>query len=337
MNILKKFKFSSENITAVIVFLLAYFIPIFINPYKVNVFSYFMTSILLTLSVSLIWGLTGIFSFGQAAFFGIGGYAYGIICNAVEGTKISPLAVIIAVIIAGVIAGILGYLMFYGGINDVFVGLITLCVTIALETFMGQTAGSQWEIAGVKLGGYNGLTNIPTISLGNYRLRGISLYFFILSIVLIIYLILRKIQVSKLGYSLLAIRENRSRSELFGYNVSKIQVIVFAIGGCIAGFAGVLYASWGNYITPSNMSLTASTIPVVLVAAGGRKNITAAVLFTAIYSYFSQSLSASGSQYALIILGLILVLVILFMPEGIIASLFKTMDNFFGKLKKISK
>lgn len=334
MSVLKKFKFSSENVTAIIIFLLLYSVPIFINPYKVNIFSYFMTSILLTISVCLIWGLTGIFSFGQAAFFGIGGYAYGIICNAAENAKISPLALVIAVIIAGIVAAIVGYFMFYGGINDVFVGLITLCITIAMETFMGQTAGSQWKIAGVKLGGYNGLTNIPKITFGNYRLKDISLYFFILSIVLIIYLILRKIQVSKLGYSLIAIRENRSRSELFGYNVPKIQVIVFAIGGCIAGLGGVLYASWGNYITPSNMSLTASTIPVVLVAAGGRKNITAAIIFTALYSYFSQSLSASGSQYALIILGLILVLVILFKPEGIIASIFKTSDNLFKKLKR---
>ncbi|WP_446897967.1 ABC transporter permease subunit [Clostridium sp. LBM24168] len=334
MNILKKFRLSSENVTAIIIFLIAYSMPIFMSPYKVNVFSYFMTNILLTLSVSLIWGLTGIFSFGQAAFFGVGGYAYGIICIASENTKISLLAAIIAIAIAGIIAGILGYFMFYGGINDVFVGLITLCVTIALETFMGQTAGSQWKIAGVKLGGYNGLTNIPTISLGNYKLQSISLYIFMLSIVLIIYLGLRKLQTSKLGYSLLAIRENRSRSELFGYNVSKIQVIVFVIGGCIAGLSGVLYASWGNYITPSNMSLTASTIPVVLVAAGGKKNITAPIIFTALYSYFSHSLSASGNQYALVILGLVLVLVILFVPNGIIVSLFKTIDSFFRRLKR---
>ena len=121
-----------------------------------------------------------------------------------------------------------------------------------------------------------------------------------------------------LGYCLLSIRENRTRSEMFGYNTAFVQMMIFAVSGAIAGLSGVLYTSWGGYIVPS---------PVVLVAAGGRKNPTAVVIFTLFYLSLSQKLAASGSQYSLVLLGLILLLVVLFVPKGIIHSLFEIIDR----------
>jgi branched-chain amino acid transport system permease protein len=114
---------------------------------------------------------------------------------------------------------------------------------------------------------------------------------------------------------------------MFGYNTPFIQMMIFAASGAIAGLAGVLYTSWGRYIVPSTMGITQATIPVVLVAAGGRKNPTAVVIFTLFYLMFSQRLAASGSQYSLILLGLILLLVVLFVPKGIIHSLFELIDG----------
>ncbi len=322
----------TENILAVLMMAAALIVPAFLSQYRVGIFSYFYTTVLLVLSISLIWGFAGIFSFGQAAFFGIGGYTYGIIAKLAANTAMTPIALLAGVALAAAVAAILGYFMFYGGINDVFVGLITMCFTIALSTFMGQTAGSQWKIGNVSLGGFNGLTKIPTLYFGSYKCSKTAFYYVTLIIVAAVFIALKVLKHTKVGYSLLAIRENRTRSELFGYNVPKIQVLVFTAGGAIAGLAGALYAAWGNYITPSNLNLDASTLVVVLVAAGGRKNATAAVLFTIIYSYIANQLSSSGSQFALIILGLMLILVVLFVPDGIISGVFDGIDALFKKL-----
>lgn len=323
---------STENVFLLFIVIAGILLPVFLNAYRVSVFSYFYTSVLLGFSISLIWGYTGIFSFGQAAFFGIGGYAYGILAKMIENPAFTPVALLVGVVLAALVAAILAYFMFYGGINDVFVGLITMCFTIALSTFMGQTAGTQWQIGGVSLGGFNGITNIPTLHFGSHSLSKVQFYYVTFIIVAAVLIALMVLKRTKIGYALLAIRENRTRSALFGYNVPKIQVIVFTIGGAIAGLAGVLYAAWGQYITPSNLDLDASTLIVVLVAAGGRKNPVAAVIFTMVYSVIANQLSSSGSEYALIILGLVLILVILFVPNGIIASLFDGVDSLFVKL-----
>lgn len=327
-------KVNTENATITIFFLFAVLLPFMTNEYSASNFSYFYITILLSLSLSLIWGLTGIFSFGQAAFFGIGAYTYGILSMAMSRPVLTLVALVAGIIVPTIVAAILGYFMFYGGINDVFVGLITLCVTLALETFMAQTAGAEWKLLGVALGGYNGLNGIAPLNLFGITFTGVKFYILVIIILAAVFFSMKKMSVSRWGYMLLAVRENRSRSELFGSNVKLVQTVVFAVSGALAGLAGILYSMWGGYITPSNMGLTPATLPVVLVAAGGRKNMTAALVFTLLYSMFSQYLSSTGSQYALIILGIVLIVVILFVPDGIIASLFKYIDNGADSLKR---
>ena len=242
---------STENIISVILILAAALLPTFMSAYKVSVYSYFYTTALMGLSIALIWGYTGIFSFGQAAFFGIGGYTYGILAKLWGNTALTPVALLIGVALAALVAAILGYFMFYGGINDVFVGLITMCFTIALATFMGQTAGSQWKIGDVALGGFNGLTKIPTLYFGDFKCDKLAFYYVTFIVLAAVYIALRVLKRTKVGYALLAICENRTRSELFGYHVKKIQVIVFTVGGAIAGLAGVVTDVIGFLVKPT--------------------------------------------------------------------------------------
>lgn len=327
MKLAGRFFRRSENVAAALMLLFLVCVPVLLGSYQTNSYTYYLTCVILSFSITLIWGFTGIFSFGQAAFLGISGYAYGILAQLFGAKSLTPAAAVLALCIATIVAGIIGYFMFYGGINDVFVGLITLCITLTLQTFMGQTSGNQWHIGKVRLGGYNGLTKIPMLQFGDMKFDPVKFYYFVLAVTAVLYLALRYIQRSGIGYSLIAIRENRQRSELFGYNIKLIQTLVFAAGGALAGLSGILYAAWGNYITPASMSLEASTIPVILVAAGGRKNVTAAMLFSFFYYWISRTLSATGSQYALIILGVFLILVILFVPEGFLALAFQKLDH----------
>ncbi|MFM9279318.1 ABC transporter permease subunit [Paenibacillus jiagnxiensis] len=343
-----KIRLNTENVSVTLLFAFLAFFPLFASAYKVVNLANFLVMVFLALSLALIWGKAGIFSFGQTIFFGVGGYTYAILFLNTNELSYTLIAMIVGVIAGGLIAWALGYFMFYGGVNDVFVGLITLCVTLMLETFMGQTAGSEWKIGSVPLGGYNGINGIPTLHLGFgdnlFAFTGKSFYYLVFGLLLVTYVLLRCLIVSKWGYALLAVRENRDRSQMFGYNVPKIQTAVFVLSGMIASLGGILYAAWGNYVTPSTMGLAAATLPVILVAAGGRKSLTAAMMFTLLYSWFSQYLSSSGNQYALIILGVCLLLVVRFMPEGIIITLFNGIDQLFtrkskriGELPELSK
>lgn len=331
---MRKLKFSSENIFALVLFIVGLLLPVFLEGYQLSVYSYYIAMTILALSITLVWGYAGIFSFGQAAFMGMGAYIYGIVGKAIENKAFTPLAMLIAIIVMMIVGAVLAYLIFYGGVNDVFVGLITMCIGIALETFMGQTAGNQWKIFGVKLGGYNGMTKIPMLHFGSYKLTDVTFYLFSFAILVILYAVLRWLLKTKMGYSLIAIRENRHRSELFGYNVPFIQTVVFAVSTGLAALAGVLYSAWGAYIAPSNLSMTQSTIPIVIVASGGRKNPTAALLFSLCYYIFSGQLSKSGSELNYVILGLVLIIVLLFIPEGLFSALFRKIDTLMLKNKK---
>lgn len=322
----KKQWINTENISAaaVLIFLVIY--PLVNGAYATLNVANFLNTLILALSLALVWGYTGIFSYAQAAFYGIGGYTYAILCKNFNDPALTPLFLLIGVAMGFLVALVLGYFMFYGGVNDVFVALVTMCFTLVLETFLAQTAGPEWHIGKAQLGGFNGINSITPLTFGSNALMGRPLYVFTLVLVIVIYLAMRIMEKRNLGYCLLSIRENRERSEMFGYNVSFIQMMIFAVSGAIAGLAGVLYTSWGGYIVPSAVGMTQATIPVVLVAAGGRKNPTAVVIFTLFYLFLSQKLAASGSQYSLIILGAILLLVVLFVPKGIIHSLFEIID-----------
>ena len=317
----------SENIIAVLLFAFFMLLPAMTSAYKIQVYTYFFSSILLCLSIVFIWGYCGTFSFGQAAFYGLGAYGYAIISGNMGIHSLTPVAAIIAIAIVWIFALILGYFMFYGGVNDVFVGILTQCITLALSTFFGQTAGPEWRIGKIALGGYNGINKISPLYLGSLKLKGVSFYYFCTLVVFIVLLVFKLIERRKFGYSMIAIRENRQRSSMFGYNVPKIQMFVFSIGGAIAAFAGVLYAAWGGYVSPQSMSITQATLPVILVASGGKKSPVAAMIFGFIYYFANNLLTGSGSSYSLLILGIALVVVVLFVPQGLFKALFDLIDE----------
>ena len=332
--------FCTENLMALIFWVATFIYPFTTSGYKVDNFTYYFIMIVFMLSLYLLWGYTGIFSFGQAAFFGIGAYVYGIFSKASpKSTGMGLLGIVLGCVIPMILALILGIFIYYGHINASFIGIITFCLSLTLQTFMTQTSGPEWQILGVKLGGFNGLNKIPAIHLGGFQIKGMTMYFVSFAIALGAYILFRVIQKSNFGYTMLSIRENPERSELFGYDTAKISTIVFAIGGGIAGFAGVLFASWGAYVVPSTLSTSTSFIAVIIIALAGRYSVTGATIFTFFYVWFTRAMAAAGSEYSQVLQGLLLVIIILFIPRGIGETIFSFGDSLLKKLtpKKSSK
>lgn len=301
--------------------------PLFADGYTVGNATYFLIWAFMALGLCLIWGYGGALSFGQTAFFGLSGYAYGVLTlNVGAAYGFTFVALLAAVLLSALFAAVLGYFLFFGRIGGVFLGIVTLSVTLVLERFMAQTAGPEWRIGSARLNGFNGMSGMPPLTLpwpgGDLALfPDVGLYYVVLALLVLAYLGLRALVNSRFGNVLVAVRENPERAEMLGYDVRKYQLGAFVVGSALAGLSGALYTAWGQYITPSSMGITAAALPVVWVAVGGRADLTATLLGTLLVLSGFQALTIYGSQYALVAMGLLLVACVLFAPAGLIPGL----------------
>ena len=312
--------------TTTVVLVTAVALGLMLDDYQVSNLSYFLVWTFMAFGLCLMWGYAGILSFGQTAFFGLAGYAYAVFTtNFGPGAGSTLAGLVVALALAGVFAAILGYFMFFGGVTGVFVSIITLATTLVFETFLAQTAGPEWTIGRARLNGFNGMTGMPALSLPwvgqSITLDGRNLYLTLVMLVAATYFGLRMLVASRFGHAIVAIRENATRAEMLGFNVRLYQLAAFVIGSTLAGFSGVFYVTWGQYITPESMSLYAAALPVVWVTVGGRRSLTATLMGTVGVLYVSQNLAIYGNQFALVLLGVVLLAAVMLAPQGFIAGI----------------
>ena len=223
---------------------------------------------LLALSLAFTWGAGGILCFGQTAFFGLGGYAYAVAgINFGEGTLALP----VAVGVAALAAAALGWLMFYGRVGDVYMGVITLTVTLILFKFANSTAGDQWRIGEAALGGFNGIPQTPPLNWPgdpDSPLAPETIFPVAVLCLFGCYAAVKCLLLTRFGRVAAAIRENALRAELLGYDVRAHRLGVFAIGGAMAGLAGVLFANC-VFVSPAMFSLSYAGQVVIWVLVGG--------------------------------------------------------------------
>ena len=285
----------------------------------------FMLNLPLALGLSLLWGYGGVLSFGQVAFFGIAAYGYGIVAINLGGGTLTLVAALAALGATVAVALAFGYFVFYGRVSGWIVPVLTLVLTLILETFLGQTAGYEWRIGQALLGGYNGMTGIPSLAIGALEFNGFTLplYYLVLGLGVLVYLGLRVLLNSSFGYVTVAIREDPERTELLGYDIRLYRLVLFVIAAALAGLSGILYATWGNYVSPSSVGLIAATLPVLWVAVGGKASLTAVVISTLALVWLADALSVHSGEFAYVILGALLLLAMMFAPEGIVITLLR--------------
>ena len=324
----------------VVVVILAYIAPthLGIKPYKVNEF---LVSGFLAASLSILWGYGGILSLGQAAFFGIGGYTFGVMgINLWDATGNTHLAFLGGILVPTIFAALIGAIMFFARLKGVYIAILMLVLSLLFETFMLQTADPDvYSIGKAMLGGSNGLrpaSDIPSAAFGwgdtvaEFNGRRVGFYYFVLTLLIAVYLGLRCLLNSSFGYLLVAIREDPDRTATFGYDVRLIQLAVFCIAAALAGLAGSLDTARINRVDPELVfGVSANIMVVIWVAVGGRKDLTAAILGAITLEWMFLWLTTSGNpEYAQIVMGGILILVMLIAPEGI----FIFLGNRLGRL-----
>lgn len=288
----------------------------------------FIAMAMVALSQGFIWGYGGIMSFGQSAFFGLGGYTYAV---AVMNLGDSSVPLVLAVLLPAVFAALLGYFMFYGRISDAYVGVITLTVTVILFNVMNSTAGDIYHIGNAPLGGFNGMPSIPPLNMpgdASNPLDPQQLYYVCMGLLIAVYALLRLILATRFGRVAVAIRENETRAMLLGYDPRLYKLIVFTIGGGIAGLAGCLFTNWGGFISPTVFGLAQSAQIIIFVLVGGLGTLIGPILGAVAIEYLISIIGTQQTLNADLILGAVLVGFVLLVPQGVVPMLRSALQSF---------
>ncbi|MDW3221552.1 MAG: branched-chain amino acid ABC transporter permease [Paracoccaceae bacterium] len=295
--------------------------PGYVDLFQIMQFTVFAAMAVLALSLGFIWGYGGILCFGQTSFFGLGAYAYAVTAINFDD---STYAILLAILIPVIFAALLGYFMIYGGVSDVYLGVITLTVSLILFNLVNSTAGDFYKIGDARLGGFNGIPGVPTFNVpGNpsYILSPEQSWIVTGLALIAVYLGLRVLIASSFGRIILAIRENETRAALLGYDPRIYKLITFMIGGAIAGFAGALYVNWGAFVSPTIFALGLSAQIIIWVIIGGRGTLIGPVIGCLLMQWMVTEVGAQQTLDANFILGAVLIVFVLLVPKGIAPTL----------------
>ncbi|SON56623.1 leucine/isoleucine/valine transporter permease subunit [Hartmannibacter diazotrophicus] len=294
--------------------------PLFTDTFGLVQLTGFAAMAIYALSQGFVWGYAGILSFGQATFLGLGGYAYAV---SVINMGDSTLPVLISIAVPMLFALLLGYFMFYGRISDAYIGVITLTVSVILFQLVNATSGSQYRIGEAELGGFNGIPAIPPINMPgdpDYILDLDQMWYAGMGALILAYVFLRAVLASRFGRVVVAIRENETRAQLLGYDPRLYKLLAFVVSAGVAGLGGCVFANWGGFISPTVFSLTMSAEVIVFVLVGGLGTLLGPILGGVFISWL---IIKAGTQSAIdsnLGLGIVLVLFVLLIPQGIVPS-----------------
>ena len=296
-------------------------VAIFALPHVLELFTLINATIyvsmaILTLSLALIWGYGGILCFGQAAFFGLGGYTYAI-CAINFGD--STWAIVLAMVLPALVAALVGYFIFWGRIGDVYLGVITLTMTLIFFKFFNATAGDAYKIGRAALGGFNGIPSTPPLNLPwdvGTQLAPEDIWYIASTLLLMLYAGSRWLLTTGFGRVVISIRENETRSELLGYDVRRYKLGIFTIGGAIAGMAGILFANC-VFVSPTMFSLFYNAQVIIWVTVGGLGTLLGPIAGSIALQMIVAKLGTLQGLDPNVALGTILIVFVLLVPKGI--------------------
>lgn len=339
-------KITIDKYIALVLFICLAFVPMVTNLYNTQIFGKFLTYMILALALDILWGYSGLMNLGFAVFFGLGGYVFGISMACQEGLpafmrslgelpwfykplQSIPLAVIIGIVLPALVALFLGYFIFTSKIKGVFYNLITLAFAGLFELFITTNQ--------VYTGGSSGVNGIAT-GLGKLTIHGerisITQWYYIAFVSLVlVYLLCLWLTECRFGKVIKSVRDNEARLQFLGYNPAVFKMAIFAIAGAIAGYAGILYVPMTSFFSIESAGVSFSTMILVWLAVGGRGNLTGAMIGALVVSFLQSNLSSSLGDIWQLVLGVILIAVVLFLPDGVIGTIKNVQYNHRTKKK----
>lgn len=272
---------------------------------------------ILAMSYNLLFGFTGIISFGHALFFGMGGYILGLILSKIG---LSDSAGLIVGIVVGLITcGVLGLLVGLVSLrlSGVYFAMFTLAVAEMASIFF-----SRWSITGAE----DGFT-ITLPDWLNPTGNRLGYYYLILALFVGVFVLIRRLIGAPLGSVLMAIRENEARAQAVGYRTLTFKLLAMVIAGVIAGLAGILQVLYNKHVDPGSLGIDYTINPLLMTIIGGLGTFSGPVigaaalhlsdrLFRDANITIGQVVIAIGSQWTLI-LGIAFILAVILFPQGV--------------------
>ena len=275
----------------------------------------FLTEILiwglLAMSSDILIGYTGMVSFGHSAFFGLGMYGAAASLTSLEPPNLW-LAMLFGLAADAAVAGFVAY--FSTRLRDIYFAITTLIFSqifyVVIFTWTEVT------------GGENGLTfSRPPLALpGLFSVPFTSqtLHWFVVAVVTLSYLVLRRITQSPFGMVLQSIRENEPRTRAIGYPIERYKIVAVMLSGLFAGLAGVLYAVQNQFAAPDFVFFLVSGEAVIYNVIGGIGTLVGPIVGAAFFLLLREGLSRFFTEYYLIPVGVIFVAMVIFMPQGLL-------------------
>jgi branched-chain amino acid transport system permease protein len=275
----------------------------------------FLTEILiwglLAMSSDILIGYAGLVSFGHSAFFGLGMYGAAAALITLRPPSLW-LALPYGLVAAAAVAAFVAY--FSTRLRDIYFAITTLIFSqifyVVIFTWTELT------------GGENGLTfSRPALAipgLFSVPFTTTTLHWFVLAVVVVSYLILRRVTQSPFGMVLQSIRENEARTRAIGYPTERYKIVAVMLSGLFAGLAGVLYAIQNRFAAPDFVFFVVSGEVVIFNVIGGIGTLVGPIVGAGFFLLLREGLSRFFTEFYLIPVGIIFIAMVIFMPQGLL-------------------
>jgi urea transport system permease protein len=310
-----------------------------VSDFTVNLWGKYFCYSVLAITVDLLWGFTGLLSLGQRLFFALGGYMMGMYLMRMIGslgqyhmpipdflvflgwTRLPPFwkpfssfpfALMMVVLLPGSLALVFGFLAFRSRIRGVYFSILTQALTYAACLLFFRN--------NILMGGNNGFTDFKFMLGHDLRTASTQRDLYIASalFLLAVYLGCKWLTGTKLGKVQRAIRDSENRVLFSGYAAANFKLFIFVLACVIAGLAGALYVPQVGIINPGEMATDQSLEAVVWVAVGGRGTLVGPIIGAIFVNALKSYATRAYPDYWPIILGGMFLLVVLFLPRGLV-------------------
>ena len=275
---------------------------------------------LLAMSSDILIGYTGMISFGHSAFFGLGMYGAAAALLSVRPPSLW-LALAYGLVAAAVVAIFVAY--FSTRLRDIYFSITTLVFSqifyVIIFTWTEVTGGENGLTFSRPALGIPGVFSVPFDSN--------TLHWFVLAVVTVSYLLLRRITQSPFGMVLQSIRENEPRTRAVGYAVERYKIVAVMLSGVFAGLAGVLYALQNRFAAPDYVFFVVSGEVVIFNVMGGIGTLVGPILGAAFFLLLREGFSRFFTEFYLIPVGIIFTAMVIFMPQGLLGFLRRRLNQ----------
>lgn len=285
-----------------------------------NIFIEVFIFAILAMSYNLMFGFTGVISFGHALFFGLGGFALGLTLQT-SGLD-SGTGMIVGMLIGLALAGIVGFIV--GIVSLRLKGVYFAIFTLALAEMAFIYVG-RWQVTNAEDGLPVG--NVPQII--NPTQNRLTFYYVVLVITVATFLLIRRLIYSPTGRVLLAIRENEDRARTIGYHTLRYKLVAITIASMLASLAGMLQVIMNKKIGPEMFGINFTIEPLIMVIIGGIGTFSGPIIGAAGLQLSERMLnreleilgtSVNIGEYWSLILGIAFILVVMIFPYGVVGS-----------------